>query len=237
MEGKKIAIMQPYFLPYLGYFQLIKAVDEFVIYDNIQFTKRGWIHRNRILQNGQPVYISLPLKKDSDYLNVNQRTLADNYEQQKSKILAKLKGNYAKARNFEKIYNLILDILNYRSSNLFDFILNSIKVICDYLQITTPLIKSSNIEIDHNLISTDKVLEICKRLDADIYINPVGGKQLYDKADFKDKNIELIFHNFKVKEYDQIQSPFLSHLSIIDTLMFCDITDVYHQIDNNFEFD
>lgn len=237
MGGKKIAIMQPYFLPYLGYFQLINAVDEFVVYDNIQFTKRGWIHRNRILQNEQPVYISLPLKKDSDYLDIDHRFLADNYEQQKSKILATIKGSYSKAPNFEKIYNLAQEILNFRNKNLFDFVFNSVKVICDYLKITTPLIKSSTIEIDHNLKSTYKVLEICKRLETDVYINPEGGKQLYNKEEFKNQNIELIFHNFKAKEYNQFQSYFLSHLSIIDTLMFCDISEVRHQIANNFEFD
>jgi hypothetical protein len=91
MLSKKIAIMQPYFLPYLGYFQLMNAVDEFVIYDNIQFSKRGWIHRNRILENGKDIYVSLPIQKDSDYLNVNERLISGIFEDQRKKILNKKK--------------------------------------------------------------------------------------------------------------------------------------------------
>ena len=83
----KLAIMQPYFFPYIGYFQLIKSVDEFVIYDNIQYTKKGWINRNRILVNGTDYLISLPLKKDSDYLNVVDRQLAESWEKDRTKLL------------------------------------------------------------------------------------------------------------------------------------------------------
>ena len=83
----KLAIMQPYIFPYIGYFQLINAVDKFVIYDNIQFTKKGWINRNMILVNGKDEYITLPLKKDSDFLNVDERVLSDTFKQEKKKII------------------------------------------------------------------------------------------------------------------------------------------------------
>ena len=83
---KSVGIMQPYFLPYIGYFQLMNEVDEFVIYDNIQFTKRGWFHRNRILQNNKDVYISLPIQKDSDYLDVRDRFIAKDFEKQRNNI-------------------------------------------------------------------------------------------------------------------------------------------------------
>src|SRR4030042_5533275 len=97
----KIAIMQPYFLPYIGYFQLMNAVDEFVIYDNIEFSKKGWINRNRILVNGKDSYITIPLKKDSDYLDVRDRYLAETWSSEKIKMLKRIIGSYRKAPRFD----------------------------------------------------------------------------------------------------------------------------------------
>src|SRR5438445_505000 len=102
----RIGIMQPYFFPYIGYFQLINAVDEFVVYDNIEFTKKGWINRNRILVNGKDAYITIPLKKDSDYLNVNERWLADVWTVERKKLLNRITESYRKAPYYESIYNL-----------------------------------------------------------------------------------------------------------------------------------
>ncbi len=82
----KLAIMQPYFFPYIGYFQLINTVDEFVVYDNIEFTKKGWINRNRILVNGKDEYITLPIKKDSDFLHVKDRFLAETWSKDSAKM-------------------------------------------------------------------------------------------------------------------------------------------------------
>lgn len=135
---KSIAIMQPYFLPYIGYFQLINSVDEFVVYDNIQFTKRCWIHRNRILENGKDVFISLPLKKDSDYLNVNERYLADNFLEYKIKILNKIKNNYRRAPFYSTVHSLIERIFEYENHNLFEFVFNSIIEVCNFLGIKKP---------------------------------------------------------------------------------------------------
>ena len=108
----KIGIMQPYFFPYIGYWQLINAVDKFVIYDNIQFTKRGWIRRNRILMNGEDKMISLPIKKDSDYLDVNKRYLSDTFNKDKSKIISQIKTAYSKAPEFDKVFPLIESAIN-----------------------------------------------------------------------------------------------------------------------------
>jgi hypothetical protein len=100
----KLAIMQPYIFPYIGYFQLINTVDKFVVYDNIQFTKKGWINRNRILINGKEEYITLPLKKDSDYLNIDQRVLSDVFKEQRNKILRKINESYKKAPGFKTAF-------------------------------------------------------------------------------------------------------------------------------------
>src|SRR5690554_2832006 len=98
----RIAIMQPYFLPYLGYWQLLNCVDTFVVYDDVEFTKKGWIHRNRYLSNGSDQMFSLPLKKDSDYLDVRDRYLADSWESEKIKLRRKIEGAYKKAPYFSE---------------------------------------------------------------------------------------------------------------------------------------
>src|SRR3954467_5142491 len=104
---KKIAIMQPYFLPYIGYWQLIDAVDEFVVYDNIQFTKKGWFNRNRILEAGHDRPFTIPLKKASDYLDVNQRFLSDDSAAQITRVLNVVRANYQKAPYFAQAYPII----------------------------------------------------------------------------------------------------------------------------------
>src|SRR5438270_13289718 len=121
----KVAIMQPYLFPYIGYFQLMNAVDQFIIYDNIQFTKKGWINRNMILLNGIDTYISFPLRKDSDYLNVDERYLANNWEQERIKILDKISRSYFKAPYYTTVYPLVEECILFRNTNLFHFILNS----------------------------------------------------------------------------------------------------------------
>ncbi|MCP9770668.1 hypothetical protein EGI22_22405 [Lacihabitans sp. LS3-19] len=223
---KKIAIMQPYFLPYIGYFQLINAVDEFVIYDNIQFSKKGWFHRNRILQNGKDEYITLPLKKDSDYLDVNQRFLSDTWETEREKLFRKIKENYRKAPFFENTIDFLEKILFFEDKNLFTFLANSLTLTCNYLEIRTPIITSSTLQIEHSLKSQDKVLAICKEIKATKYINPIGGLELYQSSDFQIQNIELSFIKSKPIEYLQFGKEFVPWLSILDLLMFNDITNI-----------
>lgn len=216
----KVAIMQPYFLPYIGYFQLINAVDKFVIYDNIEFTKKGWINRNRILVNGKDEFMSLPITKASDFMHINHRYLVNNFENEKNKILRKIKECYRKAPYFEFVYILSEEIFNFENNNLFEFIFNSIKKICQYLGINTKLIMSSSIDINHNLKSEDKVISICKSLNSTIYINPIGGQNLYDKKNFYNSQIELFFIKTQPIAYKQFDFEFSPWLSILDVLMF-----------------
>ena len=229
---KSVAIMQPYFLPYIGYFQLMNTVDEFVIYDNIQFSKRGWIHRNRILQNGQPSYVSLPLKKDSDFLDINERFLSDSFEKDKEKLLSKIKGTYKKAPQFEKVFPIIEEIFNLNETNLFKYIYNSLELLKDFLNIETKLVRSSEIEINHNLKSQEKVIAISKALNAEHYINAIGGRELYNKEDFKQENIDLKFLKPELKVYQQFNNEFISGLSIIDVLMFNSKEEVNEMLGN-----
>ena len=223
--------MQPYFFPYIGYFQLINAVDEFVIYDNIEFTKKGWINRNRILVNGTDAYVSLPIKKDSDYLPVNERFLADTWEVERKKLLNRIKESYRKAPHFIETYTVLEKCIMYEDRNLFKFILHSVQTVMQYLKIDTKLVVSSSVPIDHQLKSQDKVTAICKERGADIYINPIGGLELYDKETFKKSNLELQFHKANNISYSQFNNEFIPWLSIIDLMMFNDIEEIQSKLE------
>jgi hypothetical protein len=216
----KVGIMQPYFLPYIGYFQLLNAVDIFVVYDNIEYTKKGWINRNRILVNGKDEYFTIPIKKDSDFLNINQRFLAETFEKDKIKILRKINESYRKAPFYEQGNYLIEDILSFKSFNLFEFIFNSIIKICYYLDISTQIVRSSEISIDHSLKSEKKVISICNFFKTNTYINSIGGIELYSKVEFKKNNLELIFLKTHKIEYKQFDYTFVPLLSILDIIMF-----------------
>lgn len=212
--------MQPYFMPYIGYFQLINSVNEFIIYDNIQYTKKGWINRNRILVNKKDHLITLPIKKDSDYLDVAKRELSESWVKDKNKMLNIIKSSYNKSPYFQETFKLISECLNHPEVNLFKFIYNSIVLINDYLEIKTPIIISSTIDIDHTLKSQDKILSLCKEQNVDVYINSIGGVELYNKKIFKQNNIELNFIKSNPIQYKQFNNEFVSWLSIIDVMMF-----------------
>jgi hypothetical protein len=216
----KIAIMQPYFFPYIGYFQLINAVDEFVVYDNIEFTKKGWINRNRILVNGKDLYITIPIKKDSDYLDIRERSLSEIWGNEKKAMLNRIMGIYKKAPLFECVFPIIKKCIIFNEYNLFNFIFNSLNLIINYLEIQTPLLVSSSILIDHDLKAENKVIAICKARKANFYLNPIGGVKLYDRDRFKEEGINLKFLKTNDFSYKQFNNDFVPFLSIIDVMMF-----------------
>lgn len=214
----KLAIMQPYFFPYIGYFQLIAAVDLFILYDNIEYTKKGWINRNRLLQNDKEKIFTLPLKKASDYLDVCERELAPNFN--RKKLLNQIKGAYQSAPYFTQTFLLIEQILNYNETNLFRFLHQSILKTCKHLDIETKILISSSIPINHTLKSQGKVLALCTEVGASMYINAIGGKELYSKNIFLANKVELKFIQSNPFEYLQFGEVFIPWLSIIDVLMF-----------------
>lgn len=228
--------MQPYFLPYIGYFQLINVVDQFIIYDTIEYTKKGWINRNRFLNNGKADYFSLPLKKDSDFLFINDRFLSDNWEIDKNKIKNKIKNSYLKAPFYKETFHLFEKCLEYEDKNLFNFILNAVNEICKHLEIKTRIIKYSELSIDNMLKSKDKVLAICKKIDTKTYINPIGGVDLYNKEEFLKNNIELMFLKSNQITYTQFKNEFEPYLSIIDVLMFNEKEKVINLVKTEFIF-
>lgn len=228
----KLAIMQPYFFPYIGYFQLIQAVDAFVVYDNIQFTKKGWINRNRILANGRDEYISLPLQSDSDYLDIRDRKLAQGFDQEREKMLRRIRESYRKAPQFSSVFPLIESILNNPETNLFGFLYQSIQSVCRFLDLDTPFIVSSVLPIDHQLRSQEKVIAICRSQNAGEYINTIGGMALYDKEAFAVQGIDLKFIRPNPVEYPQFENTFVPWLSIIDVMMFNPVETTRHFIQN-----
>jgi len=231
----ELGIMQPYFFPYIGYFQLMNVVDEFVIYDNIQFSKKGWINRNRMLVNGTDTYFTIPLQKDSDFLDIRNRRLAESWVSEKTKVLNRMKGAYRKAPYFDPVYELIKNCILIDESNLFSYLLYTLSQIKTYLDINTPFIISSSIPIDHSLKAEKKVLEIVKYKKAKTYINPIGGMELYKKEDFKKEGIELLFLKSKNIEYKQFSNSFVPWLSIVDVMMFNSRETISEYLNNSYK--
>jgi hypothetical protein len=229
----KVGIMQPYFLPYIGYFQLIASVDKFVIYDNIKYTKKGWINRNRMLQNGTDKIFSVALAKASDRLDIVERELSSDFNRQK--LLSQFRGCYLKAPYFEDVWPLIERIVSFQDDNLFRYIQNSIVLICGYLDIDTEIIVSSSVVADHDLLSQDRVLSICEALNANTYVNPIGGVELYSSEDFAGVGYDLKFINTNTIEYMQFGDSFVPWLSILDLLMFNSEDQIKEFIQNQYE--
>jgi hypothetical protein len=214
----RAAIMQPYFFPYVGYFQLIQSVDRFILYDNIKYTKKGWITRNRLLRDGKDWVFSIPLKNASDFLDVRDRVIAADFR--RDKLLNQINEAYRRSPYFEQAFPLVKSIVLEEETNLFDFLHNSIKQICNYLDIRTEIVVSSHLQIDHSLQSKDKVLALCRHVGADVYINAIGGQELYSKEDFSKSGIQLRFIKSRPFQYKQFGHAFVPWLSIVDVLMF-----------------
>jgi len=209
--------MQPYFFPYIGYFQLMAAVDMFIVYDNIKYTKKGWINRNRMLQNGKDIMFSLPLKGDSDALDIRDRELATDFN--RDKLLNQFKAAYRPAPYFAQTFPLVEEIVRYHDTNLFRFLHHSIVKTCEHLGITTEIRISSDFAVDHDLRSQDKVLALCQAAGGSTYINAIGGMDLYSRETFLGKGIELKFLQSKPFEYPQFGNEFVPWLSILDVMM------------------
>ena len=212
----KLAIMQPYFLPYIGYFQLISAVDRFVIYDDVNFIKQGYINRNKILGNNKSQTFTVDLKRASSNSLINEIEIGNNCK----KIIKTIKQNYSKAPFFKDAMPLIEDILNNPEKNLARFVGSSLQKISKYLQIDTVFYYSSELEKNCELKAQDKVINICDNLNASHYLNAIGGQELYSKDTFKENKIKLNFIKTNLQPYQQFEQEFIPCLSIIDVMMF-----------------
>ena len=212
----RLGIMQPYFFPYLGYWQLLANVDKYVVYDDVTYIKGGWINRNNFLINGQKNLLTMQLEKASSYTLIKDIAIKDDFV----KFLKTIEMGYKKAPFFEDSFRLLKDICQCPDKKLGQFLFNSHIKICEYLGIDTELILSSSFEKHTELKGKDKVISICKQLGADEYINAIGGQELYDKKEFAENGIRLNFLQANLREYRQLKNEFVAGLSIIDIMMF-----------------
>ena len=227
----KVGIMQPYIFPYIGYFQLINAVDKFVIYDDVNFINKGWINRNRTLNNGKESLFSIPLKEASQNKLINE--IEVNWDSVwKSKFLKTLEQCYKKAPFYQESLSIIERTLQVDKKPISKVIEQNLRLICEYLNIKTELVSSSAMYQNTHLKSQERVLDICLQENATQYINPIGGLELYDTDFFNVKDIKLNFIKSKPIEYSQFKNEFVPWLSMIDVLMFNSKEKIIEFLDN-----
>nr|VFJ62043.1 MAG: WbqC-like protein family protein [Candidatus Kentron sp. DK] len=214
----KLAIMQPYFFPYIGYFQLIHAADVFVVYDDVNFIKGSWINRNYILSQGQKTRITLQLQGASSTRKIKDVRLGDN----RKKLLKSIQQNYARAPQYSVVMPLIEEVITFDEPNLAKYLEYGIREVGAYLGLSKRWVISSHLQKDSALRGQDKVLAICRELGADHYINLPGGAGLYARNRFEQENIQLSFIAPQIIEYRQFGNKFEPYLSIIDIIMFND---------------
>ncbi|MCG2644012.1 MULTISPECIES: WbqC family protein [Bradyrhizobium] len=229
----KLAIMQPYFLPYIGYYQLISAVDLFIVYDNVKYVKKGWINRNRMLVNGKDALFSLPLKKDSDALDIRDRELAADFD--RAKLLNQWQGAYRTAPFFKQTFPLLEEIVGFQDPNLFRYLFNSLQMTCEHLGLKTSFKISSEVPIDHSLKFQDRVLALCEAEGTQKYINAIGGLELYDANAFSARGIEFRALRARPFPYQQFGQPHVPYLSIVDLLMFNSVSKLGEIIAENYD--
>lgn len=224
----KVGIMQPYFFPYIGYFSLIKVVDLFIFYDDVNYIKGGWVNRNRILINSEAKYLTLNVKNGSPNKLINEIEFDDN----RQKLLKTIEQNYKKAPYFKQVWPLLETNLKLKTTSLADIAINSVRSVTNYLGMKTKFeISSVSYPETKALERSERLKQICRKTHADTYINAIGGIDLYDKNDFLKNHINLQFLKPQLLQYKQYKETFIPGLSIIDVLMFNSIEDINKMLD------
>lgn len=214
----KIAVMQPYLFPYLGYYQLINSVDAFVLYDDVCFIKQGYINRNSVWMNGQPVRMTVPVPGASS----NKRIKDLKFSSDISKILKTIKQAYARAPLFDDVYPLVECVLTNADRDITTICRQGITEVFNYLGISKKVIRSSELEYDRNLPAADRLIAICDLFGSSDYVNSKGGQTLYSKKHFAERGKTISFLEMHDVSYAQGVSDFVPNLSMIDVLMWCD---------------
>ncbi len=224
----KIGIMQPYFFPYIGYFQLISAVDRFVFYDDVNFIKQGWINRNRILCNNKPLMFSVPISNMSSFVKIHDTYIdLPQFSKWEKRYLKTLNQSYSKAKYFDTIYLGVRQLLrNKQYKTIAELAIESVFWVMNYLGIETEVIPTSRVYRNESLKKEERLLDICFKENSDIYINPIGGQKLYSKTFFKKNGIDLYFLESCIREYRQFDNSFVPGLSIIDVMMFNSVSKI-----------
>lgn len=224
-----IAGNQPYFLPYIGFWQLVNAADLFLIGDNYNFIKRGWIQRNRILVNGQPHFLGLEVKHITSFRKINETEFVDFDVAQKLNTVYRA---YRKAPQFDAGYDLMKMILGNPERNVAEFLFHSIKTVSQYLEINTKFIRSSEIPGNDSYKREYRIYDFCQRLGGDTYINAVGGQDLYHFDDFEKHGVTLKFIRPNIRPYKQFHNEFVPGLSILDVIMFNSLNTIKNMLED-----
>jgi hypothetical protein len=226
----RLAIMQPYFFPYIGYWQLIHAVDRFVIYDDVNYIKGGWINRNRILINGEPSFINVLLQDSSSYKRIRDISVLRS-PMWRDKLVRKIETTYRKAAYFDDVFPLIESLIHYETEYLSDYLAHQLQTLAKFMGISTEFVITSQHYQNDALTGQARVLDICKREAATTYINPQGGKALYDAETFCSEGVDLRFICMRPTPYKQRAKDFVPYLSIIDALMEIGPIGIKQQLD------
>ncbi|WP_417371363.1 WbqC family protein [Gelidibacter japonicus] len=228
----KIAIMQPYLFPYLGYFQLINAVDTFIFYDDVNFIKRGWINRNQILVDNKAKLFTVPLKNASQNKLINEIEIVID-EKWLSQFFKTIEQNYKKAPYFDETFQILSNVLKKDVQKISTLAMESVLQISNYLQLKTQFeVSSVTNSSSFGVGKAERLIAICKEKGSDWYINPSGGKELYQKDTFKKEGITLSFIENELVPYAQFENQFVKGLSMIDVLMFNSVDEVRKLLSN-----
>jgi hypothetical protein len=216
----KIALMQPYLFAYIGYYQLIGAVDLYVMYDDVQYIRNGWINRNRLLFKDEARYFIFSVKGDALTLKINERVFCEQRHEGDKKRLLKTLDWYRQAPHYAAVFEVIRSIMQFEDTNVARFIINSIREICRYLDIKTPIEIASQVNYVSNFKRQERVIDMSRWFKADEYINAIGGTAFYSKEEFAHAGITLRFLRTRDINYKQFGQTFVPNLSILDVLMF-----------------
>ena len=216
-----MGIMQPYFFPYFGYFQLIAQSDIIVLHDDVQYIKGGWVNRNRILTQGAPRWLTFSVLKAPHHLRINERQYQRG-QGAAEKLLQSIEAAYRRAPHFVETFPLLREIMQFEDDNVAAFNGHLVCRLADHLGIRTRILVSSELDKADQLTGQERVVDICKRLGASLYINPIGGVDLYQAERFREGGIKLRFLKPRKISYPQIDDPPVGNLSIIDVMMFND---------------
>ena len=220
--------MQPYFFPYMGYWQLMNAADLYIVYDDVNYIKGGWINRNAILLQGKSHVVNLILQGASPNKLINE-VQVDTRDQVQSKLLRTIEQAYAKAPYAADVMPVLEKSILYKESNLARYLMHSFSTVNQYLGIETQLKLSSELEKDCSLKGYEKVIDICKRTGADEYYNAIGGVELYEahRPEFLAAGVDLSYLKMKPLVYPQLNNDFVPNLSIIDIMMFNSVDEIH----------
>lgn len=225
-QVRRLAIMQPYLFPYLGYFQLLHAADEFLYYDDVAYIKQGWVNRNRVLMNGRETLFVAPVHDVSSFRAIQETTLALQYPKWRDKFLKTLQQGYARAHNAVTGLELVRSVFAPSHQTIADLAIASVEAVANYAGLSVRRRRSSLVTPKSDCSGAERVISICRELEATHYVNSPGGRGLYDRDVFAASGVCLEFLSPALAPYRQLSTAFVPGLSIIDVVMNCSLDEL-----------